>query len=423
MPDGGYGPDFLSRSMFFREAEGGPTQQELATMTAPFGGSPEQAMALLQSPEVQQRLQHFGLGGFNPSQIRQSPFLPNQFMQRHPMMGGALNSAMANVAATPEAPMVSGAGSGMSRAMQGMMGGPELLRQYQVRQLMAPFQAMGMQLPVMAEQRRQQLLQSLEQDMNQRRQLEQQKTPADKIRDDIYSPPGSPGYFTRGQQVPPQLAGQTPEQSGVASHPLFNLFGKQGQDQGQPFPQSGQVQFHPYDPSQVAAYSHAKDPQKQATADWRQAQIDAGMPEAEVDKYLAQAAAARQGGRGSKGKDWEKEYRTMDENISKQIRAYESAIADPKATEEQKNVYRMQIDQLNQQREQEKSKIDEARGAPGASVPYQPNQRYNPANPGALPPNSPSTKPSAQTGPGGQQGGAGAQQSQGTAVQKPDYVY
>lgn len=177
MADGGYGPDFLSRSMFFREAEAGPTQQELSTMTAPFGGSPEQARAFLQSPGAQQLLQHFGLGGFDPNQIRQSPFLPNSFMQHHPHMGGAMSNAMANAAATPEAPMVSGAGSGISRAMQGMYGGPELQRQYQVRQLMAPFQAMGMQMPGMAEQRRQELLQALEADMKHRQGVEDQTRP------------------------------------------------------------------------------------------------------------------------------------------------------------------------------------------------------------------------------------------------------
>lgn len=227
MPDGIGSPDFLSRSMFFREAEGQPTGQELASMNAPFGGSPEQAMAFLQSPGAQQMLQHFGLGGFNPNQIRQSPFLPNSFMQHHPMLGGGLSHAMANVAATPEAPLVSGAGSGMTRAMQGMMGGPELQRQYQVKQLMAPFQAMGMQMPAMAEQRRQQLLQALEQDMQQRQQIEAQTRPDQMIarqqmaeaaeiraraeqeragQPQIKFGPVGTGYVT-GQNVPAQPAG------------------------------------------------------------------------------------------------------------------------------------------------------------------------------------------------------------------------
>src|SRR5258708_2353060 len=99
------GPDFLTRSMFFREAEQGPTQQELATMTAPFGGSAEQAMQFLQTPGVREHLQRMGMGGFDPNQIRQSPFLPNQFMQGHPMLGHMLSNAMANAAATPEAPL------------------------------------------------------------------------------------------------------------------------------------------------------------------------------------------------------------------------------------------------------------------------------------------------------------------------------
>jgi len=52
------------KSMFWHEAQAGPTAQDLEKMTAPFGGSVEQAMALLQSPEVQQHLQQFGMQGF-----------------------------------------------------------------------------------------------------------------------------------------------------------------------------------------------------------------------------------------------------------------------------------------------------------------------------------------------------------------------
>src|SRR5882762_8632923 len=155
MADSGFGQYLPALSHLLGEVES-PTQT--GQMQSPsFGGQPSQLGQILQHPHVQQLLQQFGIS-FDPSQIRQSPFLPNSFMQGHPHLGGALSGAMANVAATPEAPLVSGAGSGMTRAMQGMMGGPEMQRQYQVRQMLAPFQAMGAQMPAMEFGRKQQLL-------------------------------------------------------------------------------------------------------------------------------------------------------------------------------------------------------------------------------------------------------------------------
>src|SRR5207245_6821802 len=157
-----FGPEYFARNMFFREAEGAPTGQELGPLMGGFGGSPEQLQQLLQHPAMQQRLGQLGIPPFDPNLVRQSPFFSNQFMQGHPGVGGFLNRGMASMAATPEAPMVSGLGSGLSRFAQGAMGGPELLRQYQIRQMMTPFHAAGMAMPMMVEERRRQLLQSLQ---------------------------------------------------------------------------------------------------------------------------------------------------------------------------------------------------------------------------------------------------------------------
>lgn len=129
---------------------------------AQFGGSPQALQQLLMSPGMQHQMQQFGMDGYDGSQIRQSPFFPNPFMQHHPQFGGMLTGMMANAAATPEAPMISGAGSGISRAMQGMMGGPEMLRQYQVKQMMAPFGLQGAMMPAREMERKESMLQTLQ---------------------------------------------------------------------------------------------------------------------------------------------------------------------------------------------------------------------------------------------------------------------
>lgn len=349
-----FGPDYLARSMFFREAEGQPTNQEVQGMSSPFQGSPEQAMAFLQSPGAQQMLQHFGLSGFDPSQIRQSPFLPNSLMQAHPMLGHMLSNAMSNVASTPAAPLVSGAGSGMSRAMQGIMGGNEMQRQYQVRQLMAPFQAMGMQMPAMAEQRRQELLQALEQDMQNRQKMEQQYAPVQlQARTDaaqaaemraaaereraaaeqeranksetkfgpygrsVTTPtPGVPAGGPEGanfQQLPPYMAG---------SRQMTNMAPGPSAQQGQQFnvPGTGltpavspgsKEEYIPYTSENVGDVH----PERQAQAGYKQALIDAGMPDAEAEEKASKAfesrargneanAKASQGGTAGAGQKW-----------------------------------------------------------------------------------------------------------------------
>lgn len=470
MPDG-YGPDFLSRSMFFREAEAGPSQQELATMTAPFMGSPEQARALYQSPEVQARLQHFGLGGFSPDMIRQSPFLPNQLMQGHPLLGGMLNRAMANAAATPEAPLVSGAGSGISRAMQGMYGGPELLRQYQVRQLMAPFQAMGMQLPIMAEQRRQELLQALEQDMQKRQAMEQQQLQMrqqqglDKL--EATRPVSTPwGWLQPTMGTPGQPAGpmgtvqpQVPTQPGMPNLDALiapQLFGGQGGFQAPTTPAVPPTPMgwepHVLTPEQIGAAGgmavaqHPERPAAAGLAGERAAELGEerglGMPAARVaaeqglavqrkgsanynnaraawQRFNSQFAAQHGGMTQGMLEKFAKDYDKNDQDTAKAIQALERASKLPAGTTGavDPELARTQIAELNRQREQAKTTMDRARGvAPspqGSSVPWNPNANL----PTALP--APSSKPGAggtQIGRGGQAGGAGSQQSQGTAT-------
>jgi hypothetical protein len=425
----GMGPDFLTRSMFFREAEAGPTQQDLATMMAPFQGSPEQAMSFLQSPGVQEHLQKMGIN-FNPSQIRQSPFLPNQFMQAHPQIGGALSNAMANAAATPAAPLVSGAGSGITRAMQGMYGGPELQRQYQVRQLMAPFQAMGMQMPVMAEERRQQLLGALMQDMQNHQGLSQQDEDRKRAADLAKSQQANEHLLAtrpytdasgktwtyqepQGQQPPHPEAGPwggtVPSGIGPVMSP-----GAPPQPGGfQPAPSQQQPS-----PEDIIKYMQATHPERQSLADYRQALVEAGFPQEQAEFYASRAYEARQKGafEGTKqgGHDteyWNKRYQDMDDKVSTQIRALESALNDPKASEAQKKTWKQQIDQLNDQREQEKARIDAARGQAGASVPYRPEKRYQPEGQQALPQVNPNASPN-----GAQAGGQGSQTNQNVAT-------
>lgn len=177
MADGTYlGPDYLTRSHFLSEAES-PTQMQMP-QTAGFA-NPEQLMGMLQNPQMQQMLQRYGIS-FNPQQIQQSPYFGNQFMQAHPHLGGMFSGMLANAAMTPGPtdasgnPVASGFGAGLSRMAQGMAGGPEMQRQYQVRQLLAPFSALATTMPTVDEARKQQLLQAMMGDIMGRRQLSQQ---------------------------------------------------------------------------------------------------------------------------------------------------------------------------------------------------------------------------------------------------------
>jgi hypothetical protein len=72
--------------------------------------------------------------------IRQSPFMSNQFMTNHPTLGGVLNNAMFAAAGTQTAQGPSGAGTGISNVLRGVGGVPAAQRQFQMDQQLAPLQ-------------------------------------------------------------------------------------------------------------------------------------------------------------------------------------------------------------------------------------------------------------------------------------------
>ena len=148
-----------------------PTQT--GALVAPFGGNPQQMAAMLQQPAVQQQMAAFGMH-FNPQQIQQSPFFSNQFMGHHPALGGAMSGAMMGAAATPSPTGPEGAGGGISRVMQGAMGGPEMARQFQMRQMQMPFQGMAAMIPGMEFQRKQQLLTAVQGNINDEEDIRRQ---------------------------------------------------------------------------------------------------------------------------------------------------------------------------------------------------------------------------------------------------------
>lgn len=416
-----------------------PTQAQ-GLSSPQFGGSPEQLMGMLQSPHVQDQLQKWGLH-FDPSQMRQSPFLPNQFMQHHPLLGGMLNQGMANVAATPEAPAVSGAGSGMTRAMQGMMGGPEMLRQYQVRQMLAPFQAAGMQMPMQEFQRKQELLQLLtkmEQDRQnlaesgqdlRERELERnyqrgvQKNEMQQPR--ITQVPG--GYVQNQLQIgepgnpnlewPGHPANIAPSPQTPTGMNFGNLIAP-----GQP--DQWQSEFHATDPDILRKQAEAKQ-----TAALEQQRLGAGtlskeragevgderkagMAGAKVDALRAKGEKDRATGQATlkraKGETPE-QFAKYSAQFNKErdawaardqhIRELEAGGVSPEAAEQMR---RANDDSF----EQAKKTIDDARRAGSGTGASQPWQRPGPISPGASP-------------SGAQAGGPGSQQNQNVAPANP----
>jgi hypothetical protein len=383
MPDnyggGGFGQYLPALSHLLGEVES-PTNTQGA-MNPQFGGSPEQLMAILQHPQTQQLMQQLGIH-FDPSKMRQSPFLPNSFMQAHPQMGGAISGAMANAAATPEAPMVSGVGSGIQRAMQGMMGGPELQRQYQVRQMMAPMQAMGSMIPAQEFQRKQQLLQVIQQMEADRRaqgarqeQIQGQEPRIHPVQGGYVSEQYQQGAPAGGQQ------GMDLQQDGQGRQFQDPMGGGQRQMPGYgltPQQQAGwQEQFHGTDPALLAAQSAAKNPQNVAKAGQINADVAAGGPGAKVDETKSKAEKNRAdagysnrdkpgGGRGGSNKDYSKNYDAIEKDITPKIQVLQRAQQAAK-TPEEKAAYQQQIDALNENRETRKGNIDKQRGDPGAS--------------------------------------------------------
>ena len=452
MADGAsLGPDYLTRSLFLREAEAGPSQQELATMTAPFGGSVEQARALMASPAMQQHLQQYGIH-FDPSQVRQSPFLPNAFMGHHPLLGGAFSNAMANAAATPEAPLVSGAGSGISRAMQGMYGGPEMLRQYQVRQMMAPFQVMGMQLPVRAEERRQQLLQSIQEDMAQRRGIEAKQQPElleiKRMQAEAAAQKAeAAGNAAQAQQIRANAEAEWRQaQAQQAQMPKATPYGliypgsgpQITHPEGMPPELGGQIspggaaRFEPYGP-QVIQNLVAAHPERTSLAAWRQALMDAGVPQNEADLMAAKAMEAREKGTAAGKKaagvspGWTQKAQTQvdtQKNTAKNaiMKEYAPLKETYKSEEEWRKAkpeeYNSMITRLQELEDQYAERIRSIGGQAEKAYTYPGRtSRVAPQTPSYFGPPNP---PGASAG-SAQAGGAGSQRSEGTATLQNPY--
>lgn len=455
MPDGGYASQYLpALSRLMGEVEQPTNTQGL--ISPQFGGSPEQLMGILQHPQTQALMQHLGIH-FDPSTLRQSPFLPNQFMQAHPQLGGFLNRAMANVASTPEAPLVSGAGSGITRAMQGMAGGPEMLRQYQVRQMLAPMQAMGSMIPGQEFQRKQQLLQLL-QKMEEDRVAAAQKheqfvesSPAGRLQNEILAPPNSPYYFTRDQAQPEGGPSGTEmlQKPGPGGRGLIGLSPGATQQQGQQLqipgwgltpPTAGGPVAHAYDPAQEEAFERARNPQRfgqaalsGAKAEEQKQETEKGMPGARVDDVQSRAGlnkartttegskqgelgaraereraiAAQPGGRYGQARQdkYQEEYNKIEQHTNDQIAKVRQLVALGKdkggLTPEEGQ---QQIEQWENYRKVGKENIDRAMGKPGQSA----------RESGLLSPGT-KTPPPNQTGRGGQASGAGSQTNQNVA--------
>jgi len=341
------------------------------------GIQPEQLAAFFQNPQVQRQFQQFGidpqamLGG-----MRQSPFFPNSFMQHHPMLGGGLTHAMANVAMTPEAPLVSGAGSGMSRAMQGLMGGNDMLRQYQLHQMMAPMGALGSMMPMYGEQRRRGIEEAIIA-QEQRRPQEFQEAQITRREPRINQVPGG---YTSTQYQDPQAQGQPqPQQGGMPGIP-----GTQGlvspMAPGTPAQPGGwQEQFHATDPDLQAKLTKAQHPERVAKAGETTAETQAGLPGAKVDELKSRAdknrSSADKTRRGPQANpaalakqynDIKRQYDAMDAEIEKR---HKLSPTDPKyghlALDD--TAYKAEKAKILQAREESKANIDQAQGRPGAS--------------------------------------------------------
>lgn len=113
-----------------------------------FGSmTPEQAMAMMQDPRMRETLARFGLSPIGAGQIKQSPFFSQGFSAEHPGFSNIASHALAGLASTPAAAPVQGFGAGLQQMAQGLAGGPEMLRRYQVGQITSPAQAMSLMMP------------------------------------------------------------------------------------------------------------------------------------------------------------------------------------------------------------------------------------------------------------------------------------
>ena len=309
-------PDFSSAGDLFRSRilgmglEDTPYQQQ-AVSGMLGGATPEQLRSFFGSPQVQQQFKGFGIDPQQFTQnIRTSPFFNQGFMQQHPLLGGALTHAMANVAATPEAPLVSGAGSGMTRAMQGAMGGNDMLRQYQLHQMMAPFGMMAGMMPTYGEERRRAIEQAIVDETKARQQaipwqqqMQQEKEEIDRMRAEAAQMQASAAQERANvPKIIPGMGLVYPGQ-GLEHYEMPGMPAELGGAVRQ-----GGPKFQPFDQGTIDAYVKEQigmHPERQALADWRKAFIDAGVPDEQANYYAQRAFEAKSKGEhptgGSRG--------------------------------------------------------------------------------------------------------------------------
>lgn len=372
-----------------------------------FTGNPQQLMQLLQSPAFQQQFHQAGIN-YDPSQMRQSPFFANSFMNQHPGIGGALTSGLANMAATPAAPEVSGAGSGLSRMAQGFAGGPEMIRNYQVQQLMAPMQGLGMTVPYQEFQRKQQLMTLLTQMEQDRANLANR---GQQFKENMPQKVGNIGFMI---PTSPEYAGQPQH---VGSDPLFKLFQNQGQ---QPFPEWN-MRYN--DPGMLGAQQLAQHPERQGAANLSNAKADeqtketkGGMAPAKVDmqksiseRNRAQAGLAgakagtertKQGGKPVDPAKISGQYNAAEKQYRDFMAGLDSALKSGQISKQQ---YQEQQTQALATLQTSKANIDQAQGNPGASARgQQRGQQAQPA-PGLVNPGAQAAPQQPQPQQGGQQ--------------------
>jgi hypothetical protein len=417
MSDGmGAGDIFRSR-ILGQGLEDTPYQQQ--AVSGMMGGmTPEQMQAFFQSPQVQQQFRSFGidpqamLGG-----MRQSPFFPNSFMQQHPQLGGFLNRGLASMAATPAAPEVSGAGSGLSRFAQGAFGGPELLRQYQLHQMMGPFGAMAGMMPTYGEQRRRAIEEAIVKETQQRMgAFPQQMRDLDIQRTEPRVNMGQYGYTTTQYQPGAPEGGQqgVDFQAGMGpGRPMTSpTTGEQFQTPGyglSPQQQAGwNVQYTPYGAGNVADVH----PERQAGAglkteqaktepskrDLNKARAEELRSRASLDKARAaweefnnRFAAGHGGLRPGDLEKYGKDYTKLEQDTTKQIQALERASQLPKGSAGYVDpaTAKQQIDELNRVRTLGKQNFDNARGVAGASSMIAPKGLPQQASPQQAAPQNP----------------------------------
>jgi hypothetical protein len=363
-----FGPNLLGMLPYrmFGEVDS-PTNAQ-GMMAPNFGGSAQQAGSFMQSPGMQHQMQQFGMQQQDPSQLRQSPFLPNQFMQQHPRFGGAMTGALANVAATPNPQLVQGFGAGMNQMAQGMGGGPEMLRQYQIRQMMAPLMAQGMMMPAMEMERKQQLLQMMQGAVAQRGELAQQGLQQQ-------------GEYNQGRldlgadtnQTKQNIAGGDIRRNMIAPQGAGGIY------QQNPGDLSQAPQFHPYDTQQIGKVEEAKEGPKRKTKTQVQGLANQGKTDVADINARGKVATkqAKPGVSDLQGGAWQdKDLQAAKNEHDKVIANIQATITDKgqqqQAIQQQEQKFQQQLQGINQRYQQNQQPPQAPQGMMGPGGPPPP---------------------------------------------------